>query len=814
MIRRRWVLSLSGVVCGVVCGFVCGALPTTARAQSASSAPPSGYAPLQPTGHGLAPLQRSFPTAVAPKRADEALLEVAAAARLSITFASDLPALRTRVSLVAGTRSVAVALLDIAEQAALRVLVSANGQLLVEARPPSRPVASRPPLHAGARRDSTRAQPLEVVRVSQAATSRERAGLTGRAGISEVTVSVDAMRATPSFVEPDVLRALQTMPGVSARSDWTAGFNVHGGEADQTLTLLDGYPIYNPYHLGGVFSAFLDPLVGDVEFHTGVLPARYGGRLSGALDVQTRTPTSDTLHGVSSVSLLSASTSLGRRFAEGRGSFIVGARRSYADAVVGLFSNQSFPFHLQDVQGRVTMEPGHGWRMAATVYASEDQLQREAIDVDAAGWRNLVGGVTLSRRIGRTPPVRVAAGDSTVWEQRVSATRFASEIAAPDSPTEVRNSVSDVRASGTLSRYHGGVRRTTIGYELARQRLLYDATIDESDFIDLVPVESSAARVRSGAVHMSHLLQPTPALTFDLGLRFEAVDGRARAQLLPRVAASYRLGATSIVRAGLGQYRQWLHSLGREESPVQSFQFWTATTAPRELSAATDGMVSAEHWWAAHRFVRATAYVKEYGPLLVPNLSSDARVNHDELQRVTGSAYGVDLLIRQVEGARFSGWLAYSWMHSWRADSLGARYASMMDKRHSIDAVGQWRRGTVTYGVRAAVASGAPYTPSLGGYARLGYVSGGRPRFTDDRSTELLVGARASARLPIYQRVDVSAARVWQLGPFSTTGTVSVLNVMNTRNAAAYAYAFDGRANRASLPNLPFLPTVGLSLAY
>jgi hypothetical protein len=61
--------------------------------------------------------------------------------------------------------------------------------------------------------------------------------------------------------EPDIIRAVQLLPGVEARNDFSTGLNVRGGESDQNLILIDGYPIYNPFHLGGLFSTFIDPTV-------------------------------------------------------------------------------------------------------------------------------------------------------------------------------------------------------------------------------------------------------------------------------------------------------------------------------------------------------------------------------------------------------------------------------------------------------------------------------------------------------------------------------------------------------------------------
>ena len=80
-----------------------------------------------------------------------------------------------------------------------------------------------------------------------------------------ITLTGRALRQVPQIGEPDVLRAAQLLAGVVARNDYTAGYNVRGGESDQNLVLLDGIPVYNPFHLGGLFGTFIDQEVGSVE---------------------------------------------------------------------------------------------------------------------------------------------------------------------------------------------------------------------------------------------------------------------------------------------------------------------------------------------------------------------------------------------------------------------------------------------------------------------------------------------------------------------------------------------------------------------
>src|SRR5213076_3348049 len=143
---------------------------------------------------------------------------------------------------------------------------------------------------------------VELPAVHTQAERLERREYATTASIGSVSVTSNELRSTPVFVEPDVLRSVQMLPGVAARSDYTAGFNVRGGESDQNLILIDGFPIYNPYHLGGLFSTFIDPTVHDVTLMTGGFPARYGGRLSSVLDVHSAEDVRGGMHGAAEVS--------------------------------------------------------------------------------------------------------------------------------------------------------------------------------------------------------------------------------------------------------------------------------------------------------------------------------------------------------------------------------------------------------------------------------------------------------------------------------------------------------------------------------
>lgn len=122
----------------------------------------------------------------------------------------------------------------------------------------------------------------------------------GRVPFKQEGIKMDRkfVKALPQFMgESDVLKAAQFLPGVQRASELSAGMVVRGGSPDQNLILLDGIPVYNAYHLFGLFSVFNPEMVQNSYLLKGSFPARYGGRLSSIMDIQTREGSKDKFGG-------------------------------------------------------------------------------------------------------------------------------------------------------------------------------------------------------------------------------------------------------------------------------------------------------------------------------------------------------------------------------------------------------------------------------------------------------------------------------------------------------------------------------------
>ncbi|WP_370228086.1 carboxypeptidase-like regulatory domain-containing protein, partial [Mesoflavibacter sp.] len=164
-----------------------------------------------------------------------------------------------------------------------------------------------------------------------------------RLNIRKPQMSVNALKAStikkiPVVLgEPDVIKAITLLPGVTNAGEGSSGFNVRGGAADQNLILLDEATVFNSSHLFGLFSVFNPDAIKDLKLYKGGIPSRYGGRVSSVLDIYQKEGNSKEFHANGGIGLVAS-----RLLAEGplkkdKGSFLFGGRSSYAHLFLPLF---------------------------------------------------------------------------------------------------------------------------------------------------------------------------------------------------------------------------------------------------------------------------------------------------------------------------------------------------------------------------------------------------------------------------------------------------------------------------------------------
>ena len=95
--------------------------------------------------------------------------------------------------------------------------------------------------------------------------------------------------------DADVLKKIQYLPGIHSGNEGSSGLIVRGGSYEHNLINLNGFPVFQPYHLMGFQSAFDPFFVDEMEIIKGGFPSKYGGRLSSVININTKRNYQDTL---------------------------------------------------------------------------------------------------------------------------------------------------------------------------------------------------------------------------------------------------------------------------------------------------------------------------------------------------------------------------------------------------------------------------------------------------------------------------------------------------------------------------------------
>ena len=195
--------------------------------------------------------------------------------------------------------------------------------------------------------------------------------------MSRLDVPIQQVKKLPALLgEPDIIKTIQTLPGVTSAGEGTSSFYVRGGAADQNLILIDEAPVYDVSHLFGLFSVFNADILKSAELYKGGIPTKYGGRLSSLLEVTTKDGNARQFEGAGSVSTLAAKASLEGPIVKDKASFILAARRSYVDLLMSQIPDlEGTSVKFYDLNGKVNWKINNNNRFFVSAYTGRDVMR-------------------------------------------------------------------------------------------------------------------------------------------------------------------------------------------------------------------------------------------------------------------------------------------------------------------------------------------------------------------------------------------------------------------------------------------------------
>ena len=212
---------------------------------------------------------------------------------------------------------------------------------------------------------------------------RGKANLVNNTQTSMIEIPIEQIKTIPALLgEVDIIKAIQLLPGVQS-SEGTSGFYVRGGGPDQNLILLDGVPVYNASHIGGIFSVFNADAIKSVSLTKGGFPARFGGRLSSVLQIDMKEGNSKELKGDFTLGLVSSKFTIEAPLIKDKTSFIVSGRRTYIDLIAAPFINgfnnevgteTDLVLYFYDLNAKINHKISKKNRVFLSAYTGRDKL--------------------------------------------------------------------------------------------------------------------------------------------------------------------------------------------------------------------------------------------------------------------------------------------------------------------------------------------------------------------------------------------------------------------------------------------------------
>ena len=129
----------------------------------------------------------------------------------------------------------------------------------------------------------------QVIQLGSAEVNADREEQTTKVNMSVETIRPSDLKKIPSFGgQPDLVQALQVLPGFISTGDQGGQLYIRGGSPIQNKVLLDGMIVYNAFHSIGLFSVFDSDVIANADVYTGGFGAKFGGRISSVMDIKTR----------------------------------------------------------------------------------------------------------------------------------------------------------------------------------------------------------------------------------------------------------------------------------------------------------------------------------------------------------------------------------------------------------------------------------------------------------------------------------------------------------------------------------------------
>ena len=544
-------------------------------------------------------------------------------------------------------------------------------------------------------------------------------------------LSMKGIKKIPAMMgEVDVLRSLQTLPGVSSVGEGANGLNIRGGAVDENLIFIDDTPIFNPTHLFGLFSVFASDAIRELELYKGGIPARYGGRTASVLDIKMIEPSLEKFKFEGGIGPVSNRIMVEVPIIKNKLSFLTAGRASFNDFWFKLLAPANFKntrANFFDIANKFYYKPNAKNTFSLSTYFSQDFYRVDSL----FSLENVVAKQT-DFRYGHT-------NASLKWNHYFSSktslevvgaySNYKTNTLSPDSVNSIdlKNYIQYKNFKVNLDYSPNEKHRTNLGLSMV-QYDLSPGILNKNVISKISTVELATEKSMELAIYADDEFKVNDKLTVQYGLRYtqflnigpseirkyqvsepkssntlistENKTGIAKTYggLEPRITAVYVLNPVTSIKFGYNRTQQFLNLVTNNTTPLPTSRWKISdeNLLPQQSDFLSLGYFKTYHenvWEASlETYFRDTRNTIDY--ISGANLQLNPTIETQLLQG-RGRAFGAEFMISKKKG-ELTGWVSYTYARSLQLTTglfaeqrinNGNWYASNYDKPHTVNIV-------------------------------------------------------------------------------------------------------------------------------
>lgn len=614
-----------------------------------------------------------------------------------------------------------------------------------------------------------------------------------RAAEGKQDISMEFLKALPAFNgDPDILKAITFLPGVTGGKDGYSHMYVRGGDQDENLILLDGAPLYNTNHFGGFISMFHSDMIQNVDFYKGYWPSQFGGRLSSVMDIQTKSGNFKEHLFLADLSPISSKAHASGPLWKDKISYIIGGRRTFFDLLFlknlaqrtrdGKRRGYAPLFAFHDINGKINAKLSENQNLTFSVFQGNDRffyVENEKSQTADNEYNILNNSYALNYKYYPNASTSLLAHVSSSFYRHYFEDNY--HYFLP--PTTSEQDISYRHSGNTIQTFKAqlggktslspkwevtyGLDHETINYKIYLDRSLRYTNPNENILKDSFSIRTNQhpAYISAGYADMKYSLNSKWRIKSGVRIPYYRYDDFSTWLYEPKILISYDISQGSTLNASYNRQMQFSHLLSYFEPEGYFREFYTTSDADHVPSKSDQWSLGLFHRfkneqrWISEANLSIEIFYKRQNLLnkFIPGFDPDADVvNYQNFLFTDGEAqsYGLEFLFQKTAG-KFHGSLGYTLSRSQiRFPDLnqGKVFNADFDHRHNINLllIYKFRKG---YQLSAQwdFRSGSPFTISGSLSDRDEIIPGRYP----------ILSNLNNVRYPDYHRLDLSLDREW-----------------------------------------------------